>query len=165
MSVFISLQINLIHGWSFTLEDDEDDNSIFSDISIDSLELLDYEDEAIRLHTNRLCDYHDEVFKPIEDESIAFGRRLLIEDVNKSTCLSDFRFRKKQLQDFENQLWPRIAPFLNGHKDHLLLGKKYRAPYETCLLVTLYRFSYPRRLKPLDGKQIWDQKIPYLCNN
>jgi hypothetical protein len=47
-----------------------------------------------------------------------------------------------------DQLWPRLEPFLEGTKDKLKLENRYTAPYETCLLLTLFRFSRPVRLRP-----------------
>ena len=40
---------------------------------------------------------HGEVYAPIEDTSIEFGRRMVIADFNESQCIQHFRFRKKNL--------------------------------------------------------------------
>lgn len=85
------------------------------------------------------------IYSHVQDGSIRFGRRPLINDFNDSQCLQLFRFRKPELYDLANKLWPRIEPYLDGERSGINC-KDYRVPYETCLLLYLARLSFPRRL-------------------
>ena len=40
---------------------------------------------------------HNQIYTPIEDNSIVFGGRVLIADLNESQCLKHFQFRKEHL--------------------------------------------------------------------
>jgi nuclease HARBI1 len=86
-----------------------------------------------------------EIYSHVEDESIQFGRRLVIQDFTPSQCLEQFRFRKVHLYEFANALWPRIEPYFDGDKSGIIC-EGYNVPYETCLLLYLARLSFPRRL-------------------
>ena len=77
-----------------------------------------------------------------------FGLRKVISDFCDSQCNLNFRFRQAELQDVADQLWPRLEPFLEGTKEKLKLQNRYTAPYENCLLLTLFRFHRPVRLRP-----------------
>jgi hypothetical protein len=89
----------------------------------------------------------NQVFQTLEDETIHFGQRKTIADFTESECVSDFRFRKDDLQHVANELWPRLSPFLGEDKNNLVLENHYHAPYETCLLVYLFKMARPRRLR------------------
>jgi DDE superfamily endonuclease len=88
------------------------------------------------------------LFGGMEDTTIQFGQRLLISDFNDAQCVDEFRFRKEDLQLVADSLWPKIGLFLDGDKERIVVDNYYTAPYETCLLLTLYRYSRPRRLRP-----------------
>ena len=84
----------------------------------------------------------------IEDNTIQWGKRILIEDLSEDDAVSHFLFRKVHLQEVANQLWPRLQRYLSGHKGAVKVQNgKYTLPYETLLLLVLYRFSRPRRLR------------------
>ena len=73
---------------------------------------------------------------------------LLIEDISCDDALSYYRFRKDDLQDVSDKLWPRLSMYLDGTKDKISFGKeKYAAPYETLLLLVLHRLSRPTRIR------------------
>jgi hypothetical protein len=88
------------------------------------------------------------IYTPLEDATLVFGQKKVISDFCYSQCHLNFRFRKTDLQDVADQLWPRLEPFLKGAKEKLILENRYTAPYETCLLLTLFRFHRPVRLRP-----------------
>ena len=104
---------------------------------------------------------HTVVFTPIEDASIEFGRRLTIEDFNESQCIMYFRFRKEHLKDVAKALWPKLA--LEGRYDSILCANRYRCPFETALLILLYRFSRPVRLRP-EMEEFFGMRIAHLSN-
>jgi hypothetical protein len=83
----------------------------------------------------QVVEYAKFVYAPIEDKTIVFGQRLMIQDFTHSECIADFRFWKEYLQDLSNKLWPRLSPFLGKNMYSLTLENGYTAPYETCLLV------------------------------
>ena len=66
----------------------------------------------------------------------------MIEDLSKDDAVTHFRFRKVNLQEVANQLWPRLQFYLSGHKGAVKVENgKYSLPYETLLLLVLYRLS------------------------
>jgi len=72
---------------------------------------------------------------------------LAIEDLSSDDALSFFRFRKVHLQEVSDKLWPRLSIYLDGTKDRIKFGEEnYVAPYETLLLLALYRLSTPNRI-------------------
>jgi hypothetical protein len=97
---------------------------------------------------DHLLQEAQKIYTPIEDTTIVFGERKLISDFDDSQCQLHFRFRNNELQDVADQLWPRLEPFLEGTKEKLKLENRYTAPYETCLLLTLFRYHRPLRLRP-----------------
>jgi nuclease HARBI1 len=91
-------------------------------------------------------DEENRIYTAVEDEDLEFEGRLLINDFNEDQCHEKFRFRKRDLQALADALWPRLEPYFTGPKDRLRLPNRYRAPYETCLLLYLYRMQYPHRV-------------------
>ena len=84
----------------------------------------------------------------MEDNTIQWGEKILIEDLSKDDAVTHFQFRKVHLQEVANQLWPRLQFYLSGHKGSVKVKNgKYSLPYETLLLLVLYRLSRPRHLQ------------------
>ena len=104
---------------------------------------------------------HTVVFGPIEDDSIDFGRRLTIEDFNESQCISYFKFRKEHLKHVARSLWPRLV--LEGTYNSIKCENRYRCPFETALLILLYRFSRPVRLRP-EMEEFFGMRMAHLSN-
>ena len=97
-------------------------------------------------HTTR---YIRKLYRPIVDETIDFeSPPKLIDNYNESMCINFFRFRKADLQELANLLWPRMTMYLNGDRDRISCQNRYTIPYEAGLLVMLYRFSRPSRIRP-----------------
>ena len=72
---------------------------------------------------------------------------LAIADLSCDDALSFFRFRKVHLQEVSDKLWPRVSVYLDGARDKISFGEEnYVAPYETLLLLALYRLSRPNRI-------------------
>ena len=92
---------------------------------------------------------YDETFAAFEDNKIEFGRRPTIKDFNDAECLANFRFRKQELFKLADMLYPRLLPFLSfANSGCVIVDNRYTSPYETCLLVLLFRLSYPHRISP-----------------
>jgi hypothetical protein len=73
---------------------------------------------------------------------------LKISDLDDSKALLDFRFRKDDFQEIEDSLWPKLEPFLEGTHDKINIQNQYQCPYETGLLLVLYRLAHPCRICP-----------------
>ena len=97
----------------------------------------------------------------LEDTTIEWGQRKRIEDFEDADCLLNFRFRKEHLQLFAELLWPRISIYLQGNQDNIVVDNRYTAPYETCLLVYLYKMHRPVRYRP-DCEQFFGMRINHL---
>ena len=84
----------------------------------------------------------------MEDNSTPWGKKIWIEDLSEDDAGTHFWFRKVHLEEVANQLWPRLQFYLSGHKGAVKVENgKYSLPYETLLLLVLYRLSRPRRLQ------------------
>ena len=93
--------------------------------------------------------YLSSIYRPILDETIDFDSPpTLINDYNESTCISFFRFRKSDLLELSALLWPRISMHLNGEYERIVCENRYTIPFECGLLILLYRFSRPTRIRP-----------------
>ena len=88
----------------------------------------------------------------MEDDTIEWGKRVVIEDLSEDDAVFHFRFRKADLKDVADRLWPRLTEYLGDNHEHVTVINRYSMPYETLLLLVLYRFSRPRRLrKEMEG--------------
>ena len=96
---------------------------------------------------------HDQMETGIEDNTIQCGNRLLIQDLSEDDTLMHFCFCKAHLQEVADKLWPRLQCFLSGHRGSIKVNNgTYSLPYETLLLLVLYRLSRPRRIrKEMEG--------------
>ena len=84
----------------------------------------------------------------LEGNTIQWGKKILIEDLSEDDAVTHFQFRKVHLQEVANQLWPRLQIYLSCHKVAVKVENgKYSLPYETLLLLVLYRLSRPRHLQ------------------
>jgi hypothetical protein len=100
----------------------------------------------------------------VQEESvrIEFGRRPLVQDFDDVTCLSEFRFRKQDLQQLANLLWPRLAVDLPGVREAVVVKNKYRVPFETGLLLVLYRFARPHKIHG-DMETFFGMRRSHIC--
>lgn len=107
------------------------------------------DDSTVALALQRTIAFYRRIHAPIVDTTIDFDAPpKIIQDYNDSTCLSYFRFRRNELQLLANLLWPRLQNHINGNRDSILCTNGYRVPYETGLLILLYRLSHPNRIRP-----------------
>jgi hypothetical protein len=100
----------------------------------------------------------------VQEESvwIEFGRRPLVRDFDNVTCLSEFCFRKQDLQHLENLLWPQLAVDLPGVREDVVVKNKYRVPFETGLLLVLYRFVQPHKVHG-DMETFFGMRRSHIC--
>jgi hypothetical protein len=147
----------------YAVDDDMSDSSE-SNSSSDESSMSDIDDNfdtmnvIVRPAIQQVLVYGSFIYGKIEDESINFNQRRTIQDFTCSECVNDFRFRKEHLQDLSHKLWPRLSPFLGDNRDHLILQNRYTAPFETCLLVYLFKMARPVRLKPDCGRKFGMRK-------
>jgi hypothetical protein len=98
---------------------------------------------------NYASEYADFLYTPIVDGTIDFNKKhLVIENFNEAQCLDEFRFRKQDLQVIADRLWPKLSLLLEGTRDKIVVSYGYVVPYETGLLLVLYRLARPRRVRP-----------------
>jgi nuclease HARBI1 len=88
------------------------------------------------------------VYDPIVDTSIQWGRRMLIADISDSDAISNFRFRKEHLAAIAAKLWPKVAILVDGIYECIRVKNRYTVPFETGLLILLYRLAAPRCICP-----------------
>ena len=89
------------------------------------------------------------IYAPVVDDTINFDAPVkIIDDYNDSNCIAYFRFRKEDLHLLADLLWLRFEPLLVGHRECVLVKNRYQIPYETGLLIVLYRLSRPNRIRP-----------------
>jgi hypothetical protein len=86
------------------------------------------------------------VYESLEDESIDFyALRVCIQNLEASTCILNFRFRKSELQELADLLWPKMSTYLPGDKEKITCINCYTASYEAGILLVLYRLASSRR--------------------
>ena len=113
------------------------------------------------LFTLTTLQKHAKVYSPIEDTTIEFNRRLTLADFNESQCIVHFRFRKQDLILLAAELWPRLG--LEGTYERIDCIHGYTCPFETALLILLYRFSRPRRYRP-EMEEFFGMRISHLSS-
>ena len=118
------------------------------DDSSESDEDEDHEGKSVLpvLFTLATIEKHVQVFASIEDGTIQFGRRMTVDDYNECQCIKHFRFRKDHLKEVARALWFRLE--MDGCYKKVKCHNYYTCPFETALLLLLYRFSTPTRLRP-----------------
>ena len=156
-------------------DDDDDYNDSFSssfDDNISSLSSMDSSQtssesdddvELLEMLTEHTLTWAHRVLSQVQNDKIVFGQRLFIMNFTDSECISHFRFRKNDLQAFADQLWPRVSPFLGPNNQDLTLQNRYHAPYETCLLIYLFKMSRPRRLHE-DCESVFGMRKSHLSS-
>jgi hypothetical protein len=94
-------------------------------------------------------NYYGFLTRALYEADIPWGTRYIIEDIDgDAEAVKDFRFRKDQLSTICDKLWPRIQPYLIGDYDNIKCHNGYACPFESGILLVLYRLSAPRRLRP-----------------
>ena len=96
---------------------------------------------------------HDQMEIGMEDNTIQWGKRLIIQDLSEDDALTHFCFCKDHLQEVADKLWPRLQCFLRGQRGSIKVNNgTYSLPYKTLLLLVLYRLSRPRHTrKDMEG--------------
>jgi nuclease HARBI1 len=129
----------LVQITHFLIDKEENESSDDGDSSTASL----LGDDAIWITMSYEAFLNTSTF---EAESITFGRRPIIQDFDDSSCISNFRFRKADLQRLADLLWVRLQNNFEGTKDSIEVANRYKVPFETGLLLLLYRFSHPHTI-------------------
>ena len=63
-----------------------------------------------------VAQVHVQMMTGMEDNTIQWGNRLIIQDLSEDDALSHFHFCKVHLQEVADKLWPRLQCFLRGHR-------------------------------------------------
>ena len=73
--------------------------------------------------------------------------------LSKDNALTHFCFCKVHLHEVADKLWPRLQCFIRGHRGSIKVNNgTYSPPYNTILLLVLYRLSRPRHIrKEMEG--------------
>jgi hypothetical protein len=107
-----------------------------------------------------VAQVHDQMETGMEDSTIQWGKRIFNQDLSEDDALSHFHFHKAHLQEVADKLWPRLQFFLRGHRGSIKVNNgTYTLPYETLLLLVLYRLSRPRYIrkgKEWNGGLLWN---------
>ena len=86
--------------------------------------------------------------QPIEVPGVQWERRLVVADITEAEAVLHFHFRKSDLQELINQLWDRVNGYLNGTHDKVIVANRYTVPYETGMLLVLFRLAHTTRIRP-----------------
>ena len=69
-------------------------------------------------------------------------------DLDESKCVLDFHFRKLELEQIADLLWPKMELFLEGTGEKIHVKNRYTCNYEAGLLLVLSCLSRPRQICP-----------------
>ena len=95
-----------------------------------------------------VAQVHNQKETCMEDNTIQWGKSLLIQVLSDDDALTHFCFCKAHLQEVADKLWLRLKCFLRGHRGSIKVNNgTYSLPYETLLLLVLYRLSRPRLIR------------------
>jgi hypothetical protein len=135
-----SSTLSLISGCSGTRFE------MFEVSSVDSASIID----------NRLgivAQVHDQMETGMEDNTIEWGKDFLFKILSKDNALTLFCFCKVHLHEVADKLWLRLQCFIRGHRGSIKVNNgTYSLPYETILLLVLYRLSRSRHItKEMEG--------------
>ena len=103
---------------------------------------------AVSSSMNNWIQAYTAINIPLEVQGIDWGRRLLCVDISEPEALRHFRFRKGDLIELLDQLWPRMEPYLTGTCDKVIVQQRYTAPFETGMLLLMYRMAHTTRIHP-----------------
>ena len=78
-------------------------------------------------------------------------KSLRIADLDESECMHDFCFQKDDLQEIADLLWPKLDMFLTGDNKDRIQCANFTCPYETGLLLCLFRLKHLNRLCDLES--------------
>ena len=116
-------------------------SEMFNVSSIDSTSII---DNLLGI----MAQVHDQMETGMEDNTIQWGKRLLIQNLSEDYALMHFCLFKVHLQEVGEKLWPRLQCFLSCHRASIKVNSgTYSLPYETLLLLVLYRISWPRCIR------------------
>ena len=146
---------HLIEVTRFLIEDEQDSSSDDSDSSSSS-----FVQEALRI--TLLYDAFLNSSRT-QAQQIQFGHHPLIHHFDDVTTISNFRFRKDDLQRFADLLWPRLEPHFQGTKASIEVKNRYKCPFETGILIILYRFSQPRKIHS-DMEAFFGMRRSHICS-
>ena len=99
----------------------------------------------------------------IQDDAINWGNVPTIQDLSESDCVSNCQMRKASLQVLADKMWPKFSAILGDDKYRIICNNRYTIHYESGLIILLYRYSLPRRLRP-DMEKIFGIRKSHLSS-
>ena len=126
-------------------EDDESSESSSSSSDDEADFLI---NAAVQQAIHTYVEAYINVHAPIELPGVDWGRRLGVEDLSEAEAVLHFRFRKADLFSLVHQLWGQLAPLLHGTHEKILCKECYTVPYETGMLLVMYRMAHTTRVRP-----------------
>jgi hypothetical protein len=118
-------------------EDSQDDSDFFFEIAFQAYETA--------------ASYHNAIWRHVEDKTIEWNKDISLETLQEQECIDNMRFRKRDLKTTLGALWDHgFALYLppGSSRERVKCNNRYHIPYEVGMIILLYRFSYPRRLRP-----------------
>ena len=82
-----------------------------------------------------------------------------INSLSEDDAVLHFRFRKADLQDVANRLWPRLTEYLGDNPERVAVINRYNMPYETLFLLVLYRFFASKTSPERNGGLLRHAKV------
>ena len=149
--------------------DDDNDNMLMSDLSSSSLSstslssssssstlslsllgnmsTMEEEDDLLNLviMTQQL---NTKINSPFTDPNVQWGKSIHVDDLSESECIENCRMRKDCLIILLEKLWPPMHHQFVGTREQITCVNCYTIPYETGMIILLYRYSQPCRLHP-----------------
>jgi hypothetical protein len=119
----------------------------------------DNDDESLGEILMNIGEYGETLFNLGKDNmQQSYQPDLVVDNLpdNDRTQL-DFRFRKHDLKEICNLVWPRLKEYLDGDYNKIKLPHRHYVHFETGILMLLYRLIHPMRIRP-------EMETRFLCS-
>ena len=137
---------------SASSDDDDDDDDEADD------EWSDWSDDdssvesanAVDMMLELTMDYGNYITRQLLTDVDFNKPPLRVADLSEVDCLDDFRFRKEELADFIQTIKKPMGHalvYVEGSDDMVKVNNRYTIPYETGVLMILYRLARPVRVR------------------
>ena len=107
-----------------------------------------YLDANIQATVYRWVEARNKIHQPFETAGVEWGKSRMCADIPESEGVLHFRFRKEHLTELVDKLWVRMEPFLIGTREKVICTRRYTIPYETGMLLLIFRLAHMTRVHP-----------------
>jgi hypothetical protein len=125
---------------TFDDNDADDDDTLMVDAYDNDALMVDANDDDSASTADMIEDalamvhrLHEEMWQPIENPNVVWGRRLKIDDLSDAECREHLCFPKNHLADLKNHLWPPIHPHLGDEPTLAGKGCSNRNKVHSCV--------------------------------